>query len=252
MADKNVLFRNAVGGFNKADVTAYIDKQNADFLELQNQKNEAVAAKDAEIEDLKNQLKEMTERAEKAEAKIDELSLPSGAEEELRKKLDEAEEALFEKDALIEKLQSGTANVSSESERKAGLYDDMSSQLGDILITANKNADMIIAQATEKAAEISEKAVIDAEERKRAFAARMTRISAAVKNNTAAAAENFRGDIKSELEQLRQTLKDTVGAVDEKSAVLTELADKLENRLNAELDCAVTEIDKETETLKIN
>ena len=126
----------------------------------------------------------------------------------------------------------------------------MSSQLGDILITANKNADSIIAKANAKAAEINEKAVNEAEERKRAFESRMTRISAAVKNNTAAAAENFRGDIKAELEVMRQLLCDAVNAVDEKSAALSETADKLEKRLNAELDCAVSEIEKETEALK--
>ncbi|MBQ7700085.1 MAG: hypothetical protein IJT49_07070 [Clostridia bacterium] len=248
MADKNVLFRTSMGGFNKADVMAYLDKQNADFRELTNQKNEAVAAKEAEIASLRAQLDDLLNRVEQAEAAAASLK----EKEELEAKLKEAEDAIAEKDALIEKLQAEAKGASADNERKAGLYDEMSSQLGDILLTANKNADCIIAQAIEKAAEINEKAAAEAEERKRCFEARMSRISAAVKNNTAAAAENFRGDIKAELEIMRQLLGDTVKTVDEKSAAFTEFADKLEKRLSAELECAVNEIDKETETLKGN
>lgn len=246
MADKNVLFRTSVSGFNKADVMAYLDKQNADFRELSREKDDAVAAKDAEIASLRAQLDDLIRQAEQAEAE----KAAADEAKELKEKLEEAEFIIAEKDEIIEKLKEEASKVSAESERKAGLYDDMSSQLGDIIISANKNADSIIAEANAKAAEINEKAAFEAEERKRVYEARMTRISAAVKNNTAAAAENFRGDINAELEQIRQMLSDTVKTVDEKNAVLNELADKLEKRLNAELACAVSEIDKETETLR--
>lgn len=246
MADKNVLFRTSVSGFNKADVMAYLDKQNADFRELSREKDDAVAAKDAEIASLRAQLDDLIRRAEQAEAE----KAAADEAKELKEKLEEAEFIIAEKDEIIEKLKEEASKVSAESERKAGLYDDMSSQLGDIIISANKNADSIIAEANAKAAEINEKAAFEAEERKRVYEARMTRISAAVKNNTAAAAENFRGDINAELEQIRQMLSDTVKTVDEKNAVLNELADKLEKRLNAELACAVSEIDRETETLR--
>jgi cell division septum initiation protein DivIVA len=248
MADKNVLFRTSMGGFNKADVMAYLDKQNADFRELAKQKDDALAAKDAEIASLRAQLDDMINRANEAGAE----EKTSEEAEELKAKLQAAEAALAEKDAEIEKLKGDSEKASSENERKAGLYDDMSSQIGDILLTANKNADTIIAEANAKAAEINEKAVEDAEERRRCFEARMSRISAAVRNNTAAAADNFRGDVKAELEIMRKLLEDTVKSVDEKSAAFTELADKLEKRLNAEIDSAVSEIEKETETLKGN
>ena len=244
MADKNVLFRTSVGGFNKADVMAYLDKQNADFNERIIQKDGLLEEKNAEIASLRAQLDGMAQTAAQ--------TAPAEDTEELKTKLAEAEAALAEKDALIEKLRADAEKACSESERKAELYDDMSAQLGDILITANKNADTIIAEANAKAAEINEKAVSDAEERKRCFEARMARISAAVKSNTATAAENFRGDIKAELEMMRQLLGDTVKTVDEKSAAFSELADKLEKRMNAELQCAVSEIEKETETLKGN
>ena len=248
MADKNVLFRTSMGGFNKADVMAYLDKQNADFRELTNQKNEAVAAKDAEIASLRAQIDGLQDRLEQAEAAAASLK----EKEELEAKLKEAEDAIAEKDALIEKLQAEASCSSEEYERKAELYDNMSAQLGDLLISANKNAETIIAEANAKAAQINEKAATEAEERKRSFDMRMSRISAAIKNNTAAAAENFRCDIKAELEIIRQLIGDTVKTVDEKSAAFTELADKLEKRLGAELECAVNEIDKETETLKGN
>ena len=185
MADKNVLFRTSMGGFNKADVMAYLDKQNADFRELAKQKDDALAAKDAEIASLRAQLDDMINKANEAGAE----EKTAEEAEELKAKLQAAEAALAEKDA---------------------------------------------------------------EERRRCFEARMSRISAAVRNNTAAAADNFRGDVKAELEIMRKLLEDTVKSVDEKSAAFTELADKLEKRLNAEIDSAVSEIEKETETLTGN
>ena len=78
----------------------------------------------------------------------------------------------------------------------------------------------------------------------------MTRISSAIKNNARAATENFRAEVKAELDDLRALLADTMKTVDERGAVFNEKADKLEKRLDADLDNTVTEIDKEIEALK--
>ena len=247
MADKGVMFRTSIGGFNKADVTAYLDKQNADFRAFSTNQNALLQEKDAKIADLLTQLSEI-------KAKLDDMELSysvlSAEADGLKKKLEEAAAEAGVKDAEIERLKSACDEGEDERERKAEMYDGMSSQLGDILIAANRSADSIISEANEKAAMIGDAAAASAEELKRGFASKMTRISSAIKNNARAATENFRAEVKAELDDLRALLADTMKTVDERGAVFNEKADKLEKRLDADLDNTVTEIDKEIEALK--
>ena len=250
MADKNVMFRTSMGGFNKADVTEYIDKQNAEFRKVTQSLNGLLAEKDAEIAALK-------ERAEKAEAELSTLSEKEEKIKELEDKaaglelrLSELGRENGELEAKINELESKVSSETSENERKAGLYDDMSSQVGDILISANRSADGIIAEANAKAAKINEKAASDAEELRLAFTAKMAEISEKAKNGVKASAEEYRAKMRAELNQLRAALTDAVVSVDEKSTMLFGMADELEKKLNEQLDGAVAKMEKETDNLK--
>ena len=73
MADNGVLFRTAMGGFNKADVMAYLEKQNADFKDHSTRQSEAIASKDAEIDSLRAEISGLSERLAEAEKKALEL-----------------------------------------------------------------------------------------------------------------------------------------------------------------------------------
>lgn len=250
MADKNVMFRTSMGGFNKADVTEYIDKQNAEFRKVTQSLNGLLAEKDAEIAALK-------ERAEKAEAELSSLPEKEEKIKELEDKaaglelrLSELGRENGELEAKINELESKVSSETSENERKAGLYDDMSSQVGDILISANRSADGIIAEANAKAAKINEKAASDAEELRLAFTAKMAEISEKAKNGVKASAEEYRAKMRAELNQLRAALTDAVVSVDEKSTMLSGMADELEKKLNEQLDGAVAKMEKETDNLK--
>ena len=250
MADKNVMFRTSMGGFNKADVTEYIDKQNAEFRKVTQSLNGLLAEKDAEIAALK-------ERAEKAEAELSTLPEKEEKIKELEDKaaglelrLSELGRENGELEAKINELESKVSSETSENERKAGLYDDMSSQVGDILISANRSADGIIAEANAKAAKINEKAASDAEELRLAFTAKMAEISEKAKNGVKASAEEYRAKMRAELNQLRAALTDAVVSVDEKSTMLFGMADELEKKLNEQLDGAVAKMEKETDNLK--
>ena len=250
MPDKNVFFRTSMGGFNKSDVTAYIDRQNSEFRKVTQSLNDLLAEKDAEI----RKLKEKAERAEtdnsaleEKDAKIAELEEKIAA---LEFELSELKDEAAMKDAEIAELKDKTSGEASENERKAGLYDDMSSQVGDILISANKSADGIIAEANARAAAIDEKAASDAKELRLAFTANMTKISNDCKAGAGEAAEEYRAKMRAEIDQLRRTLTDAVVSVDEKSTILSQMANELEQKLNEQLDGAVAEIEKETENLK--
>ena len=240
MADNGVLFRTAVGGFNKADVTAFLDKQNADFRQLQEKQKAAIEEKDARIAELEKRCRELEESVNGHDGTVSELN---GQIAELKNRLEEAERRLGEKDGEIEKLRQNGDGGEDEKERKAGLYDDMSSQLGDILITANKNAETIISQANEKAALIGQRAAESARELKTAFSEKMTGISARVRTNAKTATDDFRSEVRSELETVKGLIADAVRSLDEK-------AEKLEKRLNEQTAETENEINSEAETLK--
>lgn len=239
-----------MSGFNKSDVTAFIDRQNAEFKKITDSLNNLLGEKDKEIEALK-------ERAERAETNETETAALDAKIKELEEKISELEFEISElrdengiKDAELSELREKTSGEASENERKAGLYDDMSSQVGDILITANKSADGIISEANAKAAEISERAASDARELRLSFTARMNEISKDCKDGAKESAEEYRIKMRAVLNQLRAALTDAVASVDEKSAVLADMADELEKKLNERLDGTVAEIEKETENLK--
>ena len=82
------------------------------------------------------------------------------------------------------------------------------------------------------------------------FTARMARISAELRSNTRTAEENYKNEISSGLEDMRKLLTETIKAVDEKSALFSAMSDRLQSRLDSEVETASAETDKEAEILK--
>ena len=76
------------------------------------------------------------------------------------------------------------------------------------------------------------------------------RPAAAAKNNAHTATDNCRDELIAEIEEMRSLLSEAVEAVGQHSASFAEKAEKLEKRLSAELDCTVSEIDREIDALK--
>ncbi len=164
------LFRNAMNGYNKNDVTEYIEKMNIEFqaekLRLQTALIDAekvIAEKNAleekqkellaEIEDLKKQCDDANAESESLKsANADKEQLIAAQNDALDKLCCEVEDL---------KNKSAGERIGTELSEKARLYDTMSSQIGDILINANKNAEDIIATARAKAEKIEK----DAEEK---------------------------------------------------------------------------------------
>ena len=271
MAENGVLFRTAMGGFNKADVMAYLDKQNADFKDFTARQNEAIASKDAEIdqlraeiESLKKNISGLSDRLAEAEENAGLLDAAEEHAAELEARLEEANGQIFalqskiadqtvqiaEKEGMIARLSENDPATSSEKDRKAGLYDDMSSQIGDLLIAANKSADDIVSEAKTKAGKINEDAIRNAENMKQTFLSKLSRIAESAKNNTLTATDNFRGEVKAELEEIRALLSDAIDSVDLYGNSISEKADNFEKRVSSELDSTAAEINREIEALR--
>ncbi len=166
------MFRNALNGYNKSDVAEYIQQMNIDFqterLKLQTamadaeraitEKN-ALEEKEKEllarIEALENECAEAKQRIAVLQNDIDDKEqLVAAQNDALDKICSEVEELKGKCDTVN--------NTGSETSEKARLYDTMSSQIGDILINANKNAEEILEQAKMKAVQIENDAVNNA------------------------------------------------------------------------------------------
>ncbi len=139
-------FRESFRGYNRDDVNAYIEQMNLRF-----------SRKEAELRSQIAELQSSASKPEKAEE-----STVSPELEELKA---EVARLTSDNDTLKKELEEEKAKTAggSETEEKSKLYDSMSSQVGNILIVANSNADKIVSDAESEAIRIKAEAQLDAE-----------------------------------------------------------------------------------------
>ena len=139
-------FRESFRGYNKDDVNAYIEQVNMRF-----------SRKESEL------------RAQIAEMQQNNFTSSSAASTDNRAEYDRMNQKLQETIAENERLTAEIENLKklssadSEKDEKSKLYDSMSSQVGNILIIANSNAEKIINEAEEEAKKIKAEAELEAE-----------------------------------------------------------------------------------------
>ena len=191
-------FRTSLSGYNKEDVNRYIQQMNFQFTRSEDMKNaelnhlctELDACRQAgqEAPALKEEIEKLKASLENAECEL------AAAKEEAEKKAKEAEEfsaklealneenaalvesMLADSEAQLEALKAENAALKAENEslknrpecgdreQKAQRYEKMSCQLGDILLSANADADRIRETAQENADEIRTNAEKEAAE----------------------------------------------------------------------------------------
>lgn len=225
--EKMVFFRSALGGFNRDDVNSYIEKLNAEFAERERtakKKLDASESKCAELESAKEQLEqsllrlaEMEEEAKQREKLIGEYIARIDAQkmeiEALEASKVASESEISELSARIESL--------SEAICKSEKYDDISAQIGEIILSAKSTAEDIIAKAEKDA------------EAKRANADEQIETAAANFNARAATAAY---SIKN---QMKKLARDSYASIAEKAA---ETSDMLRN-LAAHISSASDSLD---------
>ncbi len=254
MSTEKTHFRTALSGFNKADVLEYLDKLNADFREENRRGAAALEEKSrladelsAEAESLKASLAEAKAAADEAAAKAAKL------EEELagaKQALSESEAVIASQTELIDSLQHSAAERVSdggekaEAERKAELYDGVSSQLGDILIAANKNAEDITEAANVKARELIDGAAADAAEARNTFAAAMDECTAAFASEAEKISAGCCGDINAELGRIREAVDRALLQLQKASLCISEKTQQAKSSLDAELKTSLESLDK--------
>lgn len=219
--EKMVYFRSALGGFNRDDVNGYIEKLNAEFAERERaarKKLEAAEEKCAELEGAKAQFEQsllrISELEEAAKQRENLLAEYLAAMDAQKATIEELEASRVASESEINAL---SARIESLSEAicKSEKYDDISAQIGEIILSAKSTAEDIIAKAEKDA------------EAKRVKADEQIENAAASFNARAATAAY---SIKSQMKKLAQ---DSYASIAEKAAETSDLLRNLAEHISS-------------------
>ncbi len=186
--EKMVFFRSAIGGFNRADVNSYIEKLNADFTErerLLKKKIDALDAKCNEFESVKNELELEKARATELEKQLESSEIViEGFKENVDAQAAEIERLKAEKLASESEINELSERIESLSEAicKSEKYDDISAQIGEIILSAKQAAETIVSKAEKEAEAKRAEASEHIESAASSFNARAATAAYAVKN----------------------------------------------------------------------
>ena len=157
MGDKKIQFRKSMGGYNREDVNRFIEEMSArnydNETELRKQNEELekkikkLEEENAEIITLGDSISQLQEKLEQSENLISSLN-------ETISKLNSEKDVLFkentelkERVAECEKTEKGDSEVYEKSNK----YDQVSGQIGSLILNANAKAEAIVSEAQIKA-----------------------------------------------------------------------------------------------------
>lgn len=246
MSTEKKAFRTSMGGFNKDDVNMYILRQSREFKEKEeNYKKEIeklscqieVMNKDSdEIETLREKLSEITSDTVEYEKKISEYKF----------RIEELEKALAEKSAEASKVDK------APDFNKIRMYDQLSSQIGEIIIGANKNADDVIKKAetaAKKLLEESEKNAIEAKARLQvAFDSIISGLRKDIEAETDSCIKEFRSYTQSINSGSQNMIAEIEKRYSEMSDKITSYSDALEDSVKSRVSTLIPEADAENKS----
>jgi len=253
----NIAFRSALSGYNREDVNRYILDLNrrleeqAELLERAAAENEQIRAA-LEEEKGKAQQALRTEKEAREEA---ERQLASLHEEAVRRRKEAEEDALVraslekELDDANKKLEAlqkelavrPSADTSTEKSQK---YDQLSAQIGDILINANQSADNILTSAHAQAARI----VTETEEEANYIRTRLsdtademlTAISAQLHLST----ENCVTELMTAVREMRDSADSLVRDLEARSRELDTRIEYYQSNVSENIEKSLSEMDQ--------
>ncbi len=237
--EKMIYFRTSLGGFNKEDVNSYIEKLNAEFSEREKSARKKLEAAEEKLTDLER-LKSELEQA------LDKISKLESAAESREKLIKEQLQRIDEQAAEIEALACSKSSAESEAARlaerieslseiiqKSQKYDGVSSQIGEIILSAKSTADEIVSQAQRE----SERKIHETNEQ----------LADAARNFNARAATAAYA-VKTEMRKLARQSYATLAEKTEQTAVLLHsLAENISQSTEA-FDDSLSAVKTETET----
>lgn len=129
----SVVFRSSAAGYNKRDVNQFILSMNAKFS--------------AAEEGYKKEISTLKENCQKGAQALEKLGTAEAENEALRRELEAMRFELGELRREKEALSTCDTEELENVRKKAALYDTMSSQFGDVMLTASHNAEQMISDA---------------------------------------------------------------------------------------------------------
>lgn len=165
MNERKVRFRNALSGYNKDDVNAFIEEMNAEAVKSENELRGKISDLEGRLE--KMETEELAEKDRELEALAEKLK---SAESLIAEMTDSAQRATEEKSGLERQIAEMAVRISeleageesrAEIIEKSGKYDRVSEQIGNMIVNANARAESIVSEAELKA-RVASRAMIDA------------------------------------------------------------------------------------------
>lgn len=258
-------FRESFRGYRKEDVNAYLEQMHIQFskkeenyrkeiAELRGKGNTGSVSDDiggsliAENNELKSTVSDLN-------MKLSELRKSCGDSENLIAAMraeDEqirAENLKLKQELLDLKIDITKAKSNGSDDenvrQKAEMYDKMSIQLGDMMITANKNADQIISEATKEAESLRASAAQEIEEYKEDAKRQIEKAVYAARLKLAELSNSYISDYSDLIEEAHSNFGEITEQAQSKFELLKSRADKIR-------EIADDELKKEFEVINSN
>lgn len=261
---KNTAFRSALSGYNREDVNRYILELDRRLEEQQDSLRKTSEEAAAQISDYRQKHDDALRQAAEAQKALTEAeNVISALREELERlrceneqmrisvcaeteRASAAESALSEAQKSIHALQNELASRPSEekSSEKSQKYDQISAQIGDILINANQSADTILSSAHAEAARI----VTETEEEANYIRTRLsdtademlTSISAQLHLST----ENCVTELMTAVREMRDSADSMVRDLDARSRELNDRIEYYQSNVSESIEKSLSKMDQ--------
>ena len=246
---RDVAFRSAMSGYNRKDVNAYIIEINREFeareAELtakitSAEESAAEAAKAAET--AREEAQAARQAKDEAEAILVTLRESGDALKEENARLSEEIAALQAKLAEAEKA--AIADPESDEIKKSMKYDQISAQIGDILINANSSADRIVAAANAEATRIMTETEDEATYIRARLSDAADRMLTHISTELHASTDHCLGELMTALREMRDNTGALLADFEKRNRDLKEKVAYYQTSLNDTIHKALTEMDQ--------
>lgn len=155
MTDQGIFKSSVFGGFDRQSVLTYVDDQARRFKDREDQLQKRTRELEEELETLGEEKKHLTDQVRQLTEKVEQYM--------------ELEQNLSERDARVARLEEELAAAGREREEmmqrvsqgdeKGRKYDAIASQVGIVMVEAQKQGDTIVARAHQQAERVAQESV---------------------------------------------------------------------------------------------
>lgn len=256
--EKMVYFRTSFGGFNREDVNSYIEKLNGELAERERSTKRKVDALETRLTELEGAKADL----ERALTRITELEEAAAAREKLiTEQLEHIEAQKHTIETLRHENGEAQSRADSLNERLASLsdaiaksekYDDVSAQIGEIILSARGTADEIIENAKREAELMRHSADEQLKNAADSFNARAATAAYAVKNQIKKIANDSYSALTAQTEQTAALLHALAENIGRSTAELEEKLASGKNDAESAVHTESANIFGESDHIKFN